>query len=74
MRMEKRDMMIAATRITGSNLAASKIDDFVPNVPAPNHPDLYGARRKWRFQLEIANYTTPKALVSLLIHIMAILK
>lgn len=63
MKMEKRDMMIAATRITRSNLAASKIDDFVPNMPTRDHPDYYGATRKWKFQHEIANYTTPKALV-----------
>ena len=65
MKMEKRDMMIAATRITRSNLAASKIDDFVPNEPTKDHPDYYGALRKWKFQHEIANYTTPKAMVSL---------
>lgn len=64
MKMEKRDMLIAATRITKSNLAASKIDDFVPNVPTRDHPDYYGACRKWKFQHEIADYTTPKALVS----------
>ena len=63
MRMEKRDMIIAATRITNSNLAASKIEDFVPNRPTTEHPDYYGARRKWIFQHEIANYTEAKARV-----------
>lgn len=67
MKMEKRDMIIAATRITNSNLAASKIEDFVPNEPSRKHPDFYGASRKWKFQHEIATYTEPKALVSLLI-------
>ena len=64
MKMEKRDMIIAATRITNSNLAAAKIEDFVPNIPSSDHPDLYGARRKWKFQHEIADYASPKALVS----------
>ena len=67
MKMEKRDMIIAATRITRSNLAASKIDDFVPNEPSPDHPDYYGALRKWTFQHEIATYTNSKALVSSII-------
>ena len=57
-------MIIAATRITGSNLAAAKIEDFVPNVPSQDHPDFYGARRKWDFQHQIADYASPKAQVS----------
>ena len=69
MKMEKRDMMIAATRITNSNLAASKIDDFVPNEPSKDHPDYYGAIRKWNFQHELADYTKSKALVSFLSHL-----
>ena len=68
MKMEKRDMIIAATRITNSNLAASKINDFVPNEPSQNHPDYHGARRKWKFQHEIADYTEAKARVGSFIH------
>ena len=64
MKMEKRDMIIAATRITNSNLAATKIEDFVPNFPSQDHPDFYGARRKWNFQHQIADYASPKARVS----------
>ena len=61
MKMEKRDMLIAVARIANSNLALAKIQDFVPNEPSRDHPDYYGATRKWRFQLELADYTSRKA-------------
>ena len=60
MKMEKMFMIISASQLANSNMAANKIEDYVPTEPTREHPDYYGALRKWRFQKEIARYTESK--------------